>query len=216
MFCNQCGTEFESKFCPNCGAATKNEIPVANVQTSQSKMKKKKPIFKKWWFWVIVVVIIIGAIGSSTSNSTQTSGNNQDSSTQSTVSKGDEKFSGDCGVTATAEMGSSIIGMPTLNVSVSNTSGKEISAVKFYFVPLDVYGEEIKGWTSQNYLYSDTAIPAGGSDSFEYQFIEDSVKKGKLYLYSVYFADGTEWGNKDATKSTILNNGLCITVDGVS
>ena len=95
-------------------------------------------------------------------------------------------------------------------------SGKEISAVKFYFVPLDVYGEEIKGWTSQNYLYSDTAIPAGGSDSFEYQFIEDSVKKGKLYLYSVYFADGTEWGNKDATKSTILNNGLCITVDGVS
>jgi hypothetical protein len=32
----------------------------------------------------------------------------------------------------------------------------------------------------------------------------------------VYFSDGTEWGNKDATKSVILKNGLIVEVNGTS
>ncbi|MBR5452251.1 MAG: hypothetical protein IKV36_04590 [Clostridia bacterium] len=205
--CKNCGREIDEKavLCVHCGCS----------------IKAKKPIYKKWWFWVIAVIMIISiAVGSSGSNKNQTTnaGANQSvvSNEGATNSKVDSKFSGECGVSATAEMGSSIIGMPTINISISNVSGKEISAIKFYFIPLDVYGEEIKGWTSQNYLYTDEAIPAGGTNSCEYQFIEDSVKKGKLYVYSVYFADGSEWGNKDATKSTILKNGTCIIVDGVS
>lgn len=55
MNCYQCGTQFEGKFCPNCGAPA---TPVAEIP-------KKKPIFKKWWFWVIVAVVAIGIIGSS-------------------------------------------------------------------------------------------------------------------------------------------------------
>ncbi len=51
MNCNQCGTQFEGKICPNCGAP--------------AETKKKKPIFKKWWFWVIVAVVAIGIIGGS-------------------------------------------------------------------------------------------------------------------------------------------------------
>ena len=212
--CEKCGQSVDDKaiVCVHCGCSLKN----------------KKPIFKKWWFWVIIVVVIIavaaGSSGDGDTTTTTPGTNSNDVSTNQTVDnkdenteqKVDDKFGGDCGITATAEMGSSIIGMPTLNVSISNTSEKEISAIQFYFVPLDVYGEEIKGWTSQNRLYTDEAISAGGSDSCEFQLIEDSVKKGNLYVYSVYFADGTEWGNKDATKSTILKNGLFITVDGVS
>ena len=211
--CKNCGKEIDEKavVCVHCGCS----------------QKVKKPIFKKWWFWTIIVILIIGIAASSSEDSdtnTTNDTNSTDTSTNQTVENNEEskaptvedEFSGDCGLTATAEMGSSIINMPTLTVSVSNVSDKEISAIKFYFVPLDVYGEEIKGWTSQNYLYTDEAIPSGSSNSCEYQFIEDSVKKGKLYVYSVYFSDGTEWGNKDATKSTILKKGLCITVEGVS
>lgn len=206
--CKNCGKEVDDKaiVCVHCGCS----------------LKVKKPIFKKWWFWAIVVVLITGiAAGSSgggDTNQTADTGASQSvvNQEEASGSKVEDKFSGECGISATAEMGSSIIGMPTLNISISNISKKEISAIKFYFVPLDVYGEEIKGWTSQNYLYSDEAILSGGSDSCEFQFIEDSVKKGRLYVYSVYFSDGTEWGNKDATKSTILKKGVCIAVDGVS
>ena len=88
--------------------------------------------------------------------------------------------------------------------------------MKFYAVPYDVYGDEITGWTSQNNLYTDTSINPNASTSISYQFIEDSVKTVKLYIYSVYFADGTEWGNKDATKSTILENGIPVEVYGES
>ncbi len=200
------------RICKNCGKEIdKNAIVCVHCGCH---VKTKKAILKKWWFWVIVVVAVIGiAAGSAGDTGTSPTVGNQ---VEQSESKGEDNFGGDCGISVTAEMGSSIIGMPTLNVSISNVSEKEISAIKFYFVPLDVYGEEIKGWTSQNQLYTDEAIPAGGSDSCEFQFIEDSVKKGQLYVYSVYFEDGTEWGNKDATKSTILKKGVCIPVDGVS
>lgn len=219
MFCPHCGTEATEKFCPKCGASMAVTIPNGVPQPPVVNQKVKKSIFKKWWFWVIVVVVFLGAVGSSTSGTDNNDGGNNDTSTstsQNSVQKNDNKFGGDCGISASAEMGSSIINYPTVNISMTNTSGKDISAVQFYFVPLDVYGEEITGWTSQNKLYTDTAIPAGKSTSVEFQFIEDSVKKGKLYIYSVYFADGTEWGNKDATKSVIMKNGVSVPVEGVS
>lgn len=125
-------------------------------------------------------------------------------------------FDGDCGIAASAEMGKTIIGLPQLSISITNTTDKEISAIQFYSVPLDVYGEEIKSWSSQNKLYTDTAIAAGASTTISYQLIEDSVKTMKLYVYSVYFSDGTEWGNREATKSTILQQGMLIDVAGES
>lgn len=195
--CKHCGAEIaaSAKTCPKCGG------------------KNKKPFYKNPLLIALVVIVIIIAAATSGGDKKGTDGNKP---SETAAVKTDERFAGDCGASVTAEMGSSIIGYPTLKVYVSNTSDKEIAAVKFYFVPIDVYGDEITKWTSQNYLYSDTAIPAGSSDSLEYQFIEDSVKKGELYLYSVYFSDGTEWGNKDAARSTIKDSGLQITVEGVS
>ena len=82
MKCNQCGTEFEGKFCPECGAKTEVESPVTppfQQPTSQTQQqfyqqsapvqggmpkKKKKPFFKRWWFIVIVAVAVIAIVGS--------------------------------------------------------------------------------------------------------------------------------------------------------
>ena len=202
--CKTCGAEIaaSAKACPHCGA------------------KNSKPIFKKWWFWVIIV-IFIGAIGSSGGNSSSgstsqaaTSGKEQ----QTTVSTNEKVsvFSGDCGISATAEMGNDIIGQPTVSVSITNTTSKNISAIKFYAVPLDVYGEELKGVFATNRLDTDDTIAAGKSDMRTWQFLEDDVKTVKLYVYSVYFEDGTEWGDREATKSVILKNALEIEVEGTS
>lgn len=76
MKCNQCGTEFGGKFCPNCGvqAATVQEAQPVNNEVNtqptfnygqapiQPDRKAKKPIYKKWWFWVIVAVIVIAVL----------------------------------------------------------------------------------------------------------------------------------------------------------
>lgn len=69
MKCKQCGTEFEGKFCPECGAKTEAEMPVtpppsqqqsAPVQTGKAK-KKKKPFFLRWWF-ILLAIIVVGVI----------------------------------------------------------------------------------------------------------------------------------------------------------
>ncbi len=80
MKCNQCGTEFEGKFCPECGAKvaetetiTPPPIPQPLAQTppppneqpaSKKKaksLKRKKPFFLRWWF-ILLAIIIIAAI----------------------------------------------------------------------------------------------------------------------------------------------------------
>ena len=100
MKCNQCSTEFEGKFCPNCGAPAVNvqeTQPVNNVQNAQqtvnygqppiqSFQKIKKPIYKKWWLWVIIAVVVIGVIANLGDNSNTTengTGSNNVSSTES-------------------------------------------------------------------------------------------------------------------------------------
>lgn len=67
MSCNVCGTVYDGKFCPNCGAPAVAETHISSEQVgvNQKETKVKKPFYKKWWFWVIVAVIIIGTIGSS-------------------------------------------------------------------------------------------------------------------------------------------------------
>lgn len=201
--CKTCGKELAdtAKSCPHCGA------------------KNRKPIFKKWWFWLLVVVLVVAIAGGNTSdtegNTGTNSGNQTGSNTVQSTGKTDA-FSGDCGITATAEMGTDIIGQPTLTVSVTNTTEKEISAIKYYVVPLDVYGEEVKGVFAQNQFYTDDAIAAGKSTKDTFQFLDNQVKTVKLYVYSVYFEDGTQWGNKDATKSVILKSGMQIEVSGKS
>ncbi len=83
MKCNQCGTEFEGKFCPECGAKTQAGVPITPPPIQQTAeqpqqqfyqqsapaqggmpKKKKKPFFKRWWFIGIVAVALIAIVGS--------------------------------------------------------------------------------------------------------------------------------------------------------
>ncbi len=205
VHCRTCGAEMaaSAKSCPACGA------------------KNKPPIYARVWFWLLIIFVVLPTVGTivgtiNSVNSNDTSNEATSSDSNNVVSNKVSTFEGDCGIAATAEMGSSIIGYPTLSISITNTTEKDIAAIQFYAIPYDVYGNEITGWTSQNKLYTDNGISAGQTKSIHYDFIEDSIKTVKLYVYSVYFSDGTEWGDKDATKSTILSNGAIIEVSGQS
>ncbi len=200
--CKACGQEMakNAKSCPHCGA------------------KNKKPIFTKWWFWVIVVMFVAIIAGAGNSGSDNNSNDNNAAEKESEkvnneVNNISSVFDGDCGITASAEIGKNVINYPEIKITMTNTTEKEIAAVQFYAVPYDVYGDEIKGWTTQSKLYTDTPIAAGKTTSISYQLIEDSVKTVKLYVYSVFFADGTEWGDKDATTSKILKEAPTIEVE---
>lgn len=208
--CRLCGNEMPEsvKVCAHCGA------------------KNKQPLYKKWWIWVLGAVVAIGVIGGSNDSEPEPQTNTSPKETIGAEAETNSKtvdtkvkysaFSSDCGISATAEMGTDIIGQPTVTVSITNNTDTDISAIKFYAVPLNVYGEEVKGFLSQNELQTDDTIVAGSTDTRTWQFLDDDVKTVKLYVYSVYFSDGTQWGDKDATKSVILKNALEILVDGKS
>ena len=66
MKCNQCGTEFDGKFCPECGAQNETVTPVTHqsnlsqsipVQSGKAK-EKKKPFFLRWWFILLAIIVV--------------------------------------------------------------------------------------------------------------------------------------------------------------
>ena len=155
---------------------------------------------------VISVVLCFSLLAGCVDDSDTQSSNH--SKTNSTISI----FDGDCGIIAFAEIGKNIINYPELTISITNVTDKEIAAIKFYAIPYDVYGEEIKGLTTQKNLYTDSPIYAGETTTRSYQLSEQSVKTVKLYVYSVYFSDGTEWGDRNASSSKIIKSAPTIDV----
>ena len=206
MFCKNCGKEVDDKaiICVNCGTS----------------LKPKKPIFKKWWFWVIVVFLFFGVIGAAASSGEESTdtGSSAISSNTSVVSQVSKpavpaEFSEECPIEVSASVADNIIGVPELTCNIKNKTDKEIAAVQLYFIPVDVYGEEVNSFLTTNKLYTDNTISAKGSVSRGWQILDQEVKAGNLYIYSVYFTDGTEWGDKDASLSKIKKYGIEITVE---
>lgn len=203
--CKSCGADIASsaKHCPSCGA------------------KNKKPIYKRIWFWILMVILLIAIIDFVVSKVTGGNAESLDTTTESTtaetiVETANHAFDGDCGISASGTLGSPSIGYPELTIRIKNKTNKKIAAVQFYSVPFNVYDEEINSWDTQNGLYTDDAIGAGETAYPTWQLIDEDVKKVKVYIYSVYFSDGTEWGDKDASRETILKYGKEIKVSGES
>lgn len=205
MFCKNCGNEVDSKavICTNCGHS----------------LKVKKSVFKKWWFWVIIgfcVFVVIGAASSASETSDIGTDSYQSDTTASTKDNAPsvpEEFAGACPIEVSASIADNIIGVPELGCNIKNKSNKEIAAVKLYFMPVDVYGDEVNTIFTTNELYTDNVIGANASCTRSWQLLDQDVKSGNLYVYSVYFSDGSEWGDKDASLSKIKKYGVKISVE---
>lgn len=203
MFCKNCGKEIDKNAiaCVHCGVS----------------VKAKKPIFKRWWFWALIVCLFIGAVGSGTASDGDAPGANN-TGDGGTVQNPTEvqipaEFAQECPVEAFASISDNIIGVPELSCHITNKTDKEIAAIQFYFMPKDVYGDDVNTIFTANKLQTDTAVAPSGSCTRSWQLLDQEVKSGDIYVYSVYFTDGSEWGDKDASLSKIKKYGLKLAVE---
>lgn len=213
MFCSKCGKEVIENVthCQYCGTP----VVLPYVQTAPVYVQGKSGCSNKILYG-LGALFALGILGSIIGGA-----ENAKSSGNQTTAKAEvqqtpvpapmpSRFAGDCGISATAHLKSDeFINHPHLSISVKNVSVKDIAAIQFYAVPYDVYGKDLSSSLfSQKKLHTDDLIPAGGSEKLNYgPFIDQQMKSVKLYVYSVYFADGSEWGDKDATRSEILKYG---------
>lgn len=209
MFCKNCGKEIDEKavVCVNCGHAVKGE-----------KAPRKKGLV-----WVLVVVAFICIVGIAVSsgngdgdaalNNGGTSTGNANGSGSNPTATVPATFAGACPIEVSASISNNIIGVPEVHCNIANMTDKEIAAVQFYFLPKDVYGDDVNSIMTTNKLYTDEVIEPNGSCTRSWQMLDQQIKSGDLYIYSVYFADGTEWGDKDASVSKIKKYGVKITAE---
>jgi hypothetical protein len=229
MFCSHCGKEIADNqaVCHHCGKAMSTPIPppIYVHQPQKSGCGKMLGI----GFLAFIGLGMLGAIISGTQQNNQpeksalsSQNDKQPENTATPVPGGSStptpqtavptaapssKFDGDCGIAASAHLKSDqFINHPHLRISVSNIADKNIAAIQFLAVPYDVYGRDISSSLfSLERLRTDDLIPVGKSEELHYgPFLDQKMKSVKLYVYSVYFEDGTEWGDKDASRSEIL------------
>lgn len=203
MFCKNCGKEIDKNavVCVHCGVS----------------LKTPKSIFKRWWFWVLIVCLFIGAVSSGISSDDGVSGGDTSGDSTATHSKTEMKipseFAQECPIEVSASVSDNVIGVPELSCHILNKTDKEIAAIQFYFLPKDVYGDDVNTIFTSNKLQTDTAIAPNGSCTRSWQLLDQDVKSGDIYIYSVYFTDGSEWGDKDAPITNVKKYGVKLTVE---
>ena len=83
-----------------------------------------------------------------------------------------------------------------LSIAIKNNTENTISAVKFYVVCYNVYGEKIEGaeWA---YTYQSKCIEKGKSKTHEVG-VPKYTKSVRVYTYSVYYKNNerVEWGTR--------------------
>lgn len=181
------------------GAISQDEFETQKQTLMQQESPKKKKNIGLIITIIVVAVICLSIIsggGAETKNSKETPQVNTENSIP-------EEFVDTCPVEVSSSMYDNIIGVPEVKCTFKNNTDKEIAAIKLYFLPRDVYGADVNTIFTTNELYTDNPITAGGSSSRSWQLLDEEIKSGDVYVYSVYFSDGTEWGNKEASVSDI-------------
>lgn len=170
----------------------KNKI----INEEKSKKSKNVGLIITIIIVIFICLAIIAGINTENEDSTAVSQTNIESSVP-------EEYMQPCPVAISSSMSDNIIGVPEIKCVFNNKTETEIAAIKLYFCPKDVYGEEINTIFTTKELYTDNPIAAGSSSSRVWQLLDTNVRSGDIYVYSVYFSDGTEWGNKNAPVSEI-------------
>ena len=127
-------------------------------------------------------------------------------------------FENECPIGVSATMTTDLIGTPVVEANITNNSDKNIAAVKILAHPLDVYSAPIQNYGyGEEYtsLNSDESISAGGSKTVSWSLYGyDTTKTVDLWVYSVYFEDGTQWGAYDGLSLEIMQKyGVYLTAE---
>lgn len=128
------------------------------------------------------------------------------------ISISENEFSGSSGIIAGGEMFTGTNGFPEMYITVKNISTKKITEIKIYMILIDINGEV----TKDDLSCYDKIIMPNETKRITRSFSDNKVKKAETHIYYVSFEDGTEWGDRDAGKSKILEKSYKINVVGVS
>lgn len=182
-------------------------ISEAEYEAEKTKILKKKP--KKNIGFIVGVVLVVSLCFSIIAANTGGTPKEMEEAkpAQTDAPKVPAAFSAEFPLSVSGKMYDNIIGVPELSVSFQNQTDKEISAIKLHLVPQDVYGEELSGIFITRELYTDNPVAPHATDTKTWQLLDSAIKSGDVFVYSVYFADGTEWGNKEAAVSDIKKYG---------
>lgn len=195
MYCFNCGKPVAEtdNFCVNCG-------------TLITKGKNCK--------WVIALLIVLAfslavlvLIITLKENGFFKNMSNSHTSQATEQEKTPSEFISVCPIKVSGKLDENIDGYVKLNCKIENNASKAVAAVKMYFVPKNVYEEEIRSIFSNERFIADNEIDPKSSITGAFDLYEESIKSGDLYVYSVYFSDGTEWGDREASVSEIKKYG---------
>lgn len=159
---------------------------------------------KKIISFVLCIIILTCFSACSFTNSTSNSSTSTDSSTSSTENYG-RYFDDECPIRVHAKYYTSD---QTISITHTNESTKTIAAVKYLIVVYNVYGEELKqyGYGSSSVIATyddfDTRPSSQNTGDWALKGFNDG-KSVCIYVYSVYFTDGTEYGNRNLSTNTI-------------
>ena len=190
MRCKKCGITLEKgqKFCRNCG---------------QKSQKVSSTVVST--VIVIIFCTLVGAIYVDDCTKKWAEQERQEKIEQ-------QKFLEECPIEVVAKVKDNIIDYPELRCSIKNKTNKDIIAYELYFVPKDVYDEEVSSVFASRKLGDNDVLKAGKSREAKWSMLDREVKKGDLYVYSVTFDDGSSWGDKDVYTKKIKEYGMQIPV----
>jgi preprotein translocase subunit SecG len=60
MYCQNCGTQHNGNFCPNCGAPVPSSI--SSSKSASAVQAGKKSIIQRWWFWTAIGVFVAAIV----------------------------------------------------------------------------------------------------------------------------------------------------------
>lgn len=193
MKCKSCGTNLAKgqKFCRNCG-------------------KKVQRVSSTAIAIIIAIVLwsLVGIVYIDDCNKEWEEQERQEKIEQ-------QKFAEECPIEVVAKVKDNIIDYPELRCNIKNKTNKDIIAYELYFVPKDVYDEEVNSIFTSKKLGGNDMLKANKSRDVKWSILDREVKKGDLYVYSVTFDDGSSWGDKDIYSKKIKEYGVQIPVSFV-
>ena len=193
------------------------ELLDSGVLTNDEYEKEKQRLLKssKYSFvssigmFISIFIVVVICISIMSSFFTETSSKKDTKPPVSSSEKSiPEEFSSDFPLDIKAALYDNILGFPELKCEIKNNSSKEISAIKLHFEPRNVYGEKSENIFTTKNLDTDNSILSGETAQLTWQLLDQDIKSGDLYIYSIYFSDGTEWGDKTASESIIKKYGF--------
>lgn len=87
-------------------------------------------------------------------------------------------------------------------LTFNNTSDSTVKAIRVLVFPHNVYGEEITDFNNQKQF--NTTIYPNETKMLMCDVSNLMVSEADVYIYSVYYEDGREWGNRKANERLIL------------